>query len=333
MALFFTLAFCFVSLVAADCPCFVGMWLTPNGLGNRVAETIAGWQMADELGCEYLFDREGFERGSVHGSYHGVAEFLGISRGLRTWHEVRHLIDEEVELHEWPAARIDNKCNVLYKAAHTQICRFKNRYTTWCTYAIEWDQHKWRLRERFRSANPRFPSALRLLRSLTVAWHLRVGDIVPDRGNKQFFSSVAATLSQAALKERRSVQFHFVFRHDSREFPKDFAFISETVCARWACTRHWQQNVTESLHTLMSADVLVTSRSSFSYVAALYTRGLVLFETPKEECEHCYWLSEYMRVDKSGNVFNAEELTARISLILRSGRWRHRYFRSTEKLL
>ena len=39
-----------IGLSTDSCPCFFGMWLTPNGLGNRVAEIIAGQWMADELG-------------------------------------------------------------------------------------------------------------------------------------------------------------------------------------------------------------------------------------------------------------------------------------------
>lgn len=74
----------------------------------------------------------------------------------------------------------------------------------------------------------------------------------------------------------------------------------------------------------MAPDVLVTSRSSFSYVAALYTRAIVLFETPKEECDRCYWVSEMMRVDRRGRLFEHEEFLARVALLLRGGRFRER---------
>ena len=294
------------------------MWLTPNGLGNRVAETITGWQMADELGCEYLFDRDGFERSSIHGAYHGVADFLGIGRGLRTWADSRDQITNEIELHQWPSEAIETQCNTLYKAEHTRICRFKGRFATWCTYSTEWDRHKWRLRENFRLTNPWLRLAFGRSRSLSVAWHLRSGDIVPDRGNVAFYERIRDAIRNVVLADGTRVELHIVFRNTEPALPAEYAFLQDTLCGLWRCTLHWDENVTESIRTLISADVLVTSRSSFSYVAALYTKSLVLFETPKEECSRCYWVSDYMRVDKSGHIFEPEEFAARLRMVLRS---------------
>lgn len=322
MRCLFLLAFFFnrVAHTQHACPCYFAMWLTPNGLGNRVAETIAGWQIADELGCEYLFDRDGFARNSIHGGYDGVADFLGIGRGQRTWHDVRNQIAHEVEVREWPGAPVQIQCNTLYKAVHTKICRFKNRYTTWCTYSTSWERHKWRLRENFAIANRWLRLSFRRSRALSVAWHLRSGDIAPDRDNGAFFDRVSASIRNAAVSQNTRTEFHFVFQNSAPEFPEEYAFLQHGICKRSRCFLHWNESVTESLRTLMSAEVLVTSRSSFSYVAALYTKAIVLFETPKEECGSCYWTADYNRVDKTGRIFEPEEFQARLSALLRQRR-------------
>lgn len=124
------------------------------------------------------------------------------------------------------------------------------------------------------------------------------------------------------------VEVHFVFNADEDRtssatlLPADYQFVDAIVCRAGAsCVLHGHAAVTEALQLMMSADVLVTSRSSFAYVAALYTRGIVLFETPKENCDVCYYVSEAFRVDTSGRIFDVAEFRARMRMFFRSSRF------------
>lgn len=333
---------------SASCPCYFAMLLSPNGLGNRVAETASGMAMADELGCHYLFDRAGFVRGSVHGAYDEALQFLNIDAGVPLFENVISRIVNEVVVEVWPWPRMANEsqCGTLFRAKHTQICQFKaNRYATWCTKTADFNLVKWStgmllefrsltrccctgLREQFFRV-PR-PRVLRAGRALTVAWHLRVGDISPDRGNRDFFVNVFGELQRLALAQSLPIDVHFVFNADedktanATRLPTDYQFVDEVVCRAGAnCVLHGRATVVEALQLMISTDVLVTSRSSFAYIASLYTRGIVLFETPKENCDVCYYVSEAFRVDTSGRIFFIDEFRARTKLFFRTSRFRN----------
>jgi hypothetical protein len=322
-------AFALLPLVAgfnSSCPCWFGMWLSRNGLGNRVAETASGLAMADELGCQYLFDREGFVRDSVHGSYDEALRFLNIDAGLPTYDDIKSQVKAEVKLHEWPWRAQEAQCGTLFVALHTQICRLKdNYYTTWCTKMTDYNLVKQRFREQFY----RVPQALALRpgRALSVAWHLRVGDIAPDRGNHEFYTGVFGELSQLTAQHGVPMNVHIVFNSDAARdedvrLPPDDAFMDRIVCRHGAtCVLHGRETAVESLRLMMSTDVLVTSRSSFPYVAALYSQNIVLFETPKENCDVCYYTSESFRVDIRGRIFALAEFRARMAMLFRSARF------------
>jgi hypothetical protein len=297
--------------MTSACECFFVMLLSATDIGGRFAETVAGMMMADELGCTYLFDRDGFVRGDQHASE--ALQFLGIAFDAQLYvaSDAR-----EIVLDDWPWARQAPVCDgVRYRAASTQICRFgDNQYPTWCGVVADYDAVKWRLRERFYRV-PHRRAVPAVERALTVAWHLRAGDIALDRA---FYVTVAAELRRLAHSARTVLDLHFVFKAGASPslLPSEYSFLEESVCGRNAqCTLHDDDAPVRSWRLLLSCDVLVTSRSLFSYVAALYARVPVLFEPPQPACGACFRTSEAFGVDARGRlVASADEFRARLGL-------------------
>lgn len=105
----------------------------------------------------------------------------------------------------------------------------------------------------------------------TAAVHIRRGDVaIPGSSFAHRLTpmnSIGRTIS-IIQKARPDLSIH-VYSEGERD---DFADLPE------GCTFHLNTDVFESLRGMINAAVLVTAKSSFSYIAALLSRGVVLFE-------------------------------------------------------
>lgn len=276
--------------------------------------------MADELNCTFLYDGDGFARPSpAHGSFKKAEEYLNIGRDWARFEETKDRFSETIILDRWPwPAPAERKCNTLYRAKHTQICRYgANRYETWCTHSVDFDDVKWRLRERF-FRTPRRTAFPKRHSSVSVAWHLRTGDITPDQFSNSTFLSLFQTVLDISTMHGMKLDLHFV-----RSFAgigDEFSFIDNDICKRVSCKHHIDSEIDQSLTILLSADILITSRSSFAYVAAIYSNNIILMETPKENCGRCYNLGESFRFNAAGRILKPKEFEARFALFSRRRR-------------
>ena len=111
---------------------------------------------------------------------------------------------------------------------------------------------------------------------LNVAVHVRRGDLMrgPHRSRVIPNARYVRAMSEVrALFPNRAVAFHIYSEGDERAGRKEFAeFLRISDAAL-----HLNEDVFSTFHHLVSADVLILSRSSFSYLAGIYSRGRVLY--------------------------------------------------------
>jgi hypothetical protein len=82
------------------------------------------------------------------------------------------------------------------------------------------------------------------------------------------------------------------------------------MCARFSvrCVFHGSLSVRQALFTLIRADVLVTSGSSFPALAAIYSNGLVLYSQNKDAFCPCYAMRNYFQLSENGTLTERDEL-------------------------
>jgi hypothetical protein len=116
----------------------------------------------------------------------------------------------------------------------------------------------------------------RAARGLTVAIHLRRGDVSPQR-NRHLYVPDAMMLRQIARVRRALAPFGgpLAFNLYSEGDAADFRAFAEVGCAL-----HIGGDPFETLHNMVTADVLVGTPSNFSYIAGLLSRGIMLDARP-----------------------------------------------------
>jgi len=144
-------------------------------------------------------------------------------------------------------------------------------------------------------------------RQLTVAIHMRRGDVTP--AHRQRFTPNAEVLETMrrvrALLEVHG-QEHVISLHsvgaasDFAEFRDSGVVLSLNVDAIW------------TMRQLIEADILIMSRSSFSYVAALISDGIKLYEP--------FWhspLADWIGCDRKGR-FDERAFAAQLAGLIRN---------------
>ncbi|KAG1656393.1 hypothetical protein FOA52_008803 [Chlamydomonas sp. UWO 241] len=157
-----------------------------------------------------------------------------------------------------------------------------------------WEQVKSQLRRKYDSS-PKPRSFFSRFQppgpSIRVAVHIRRGDAdmmkatdgdrtTPNEFYVQVLQVIAAVLGNltagrldvAVMSEGKPSDFQAI----TDAFPKAQLFLSEDLLA--------------SVHTLVTADVVVLAKSSLSYVAGIYNAGLVVYEAPWWHKPHRSWL-------------------------------------------
>lgn len=189
------------------------------------------------------------------------------------------------------------------------------------------DRVKWRMREAFsRSTYTPLQQLQELMTHspnknepiITIVWHLRLGDIVLN-SNKEHFVQLALQLA-TLLQKANNLPVHIFFLGQDNVLGS-FPFLPEI------CKDLFQGNcsypimgVKETLYYMVESDVLITSGSSFPAIAALLrTKGLVLYEYPKENVLGIYELSEHGLIDPNGTIVkpSMSELRHQLQVIFR----------------
>lgn len=248
--------------------------------------------------------------------------------------DVASRVVEELVVETWPWSHMVNatRCGTLFRAKHTQICQFKaNRYATWCTKTANFNLVKWSMQsvvvegllqsDRF-VASQGCASNFSEFRvgeccaqvALTAAWHLRVGDILPDRRSRDLFVNVFGELQEVARMQGVPVDpCTCISRGRGQNEQCDIAAGRLPICRRKRVPRRRQLCAARAC----GSDRGAAGRRAYVRRSALQ-RGIVLFETPKENCDVCYYVSEAFRVDTSGRIFDVAEFRARMKMFFRS---------------
>jgi hypothetical protein len=104
-----------------------------------------------------------------------------------------------------------------------------------------------------------------------AAIHIRRGDVAIP-GAEIAYRMTSMDDNARAIETIRSNWPGIDVQVYSQGKPEDFAGLPG------GCTLHLDTDVFETMAALMNADVLVTAKSSFSYVAALLSQGTIIFE-------------------------------------------------------
>ena len=115
-------------------------------------------------------------------------------------------------------------------------------------------------------------------RGLTVAIHLRRGDVNPQR-HRHLYVPDATMLRQIARVRRALAPFGgpLALNLYSEGDAADFRAFAEA-----GCTLHIGSDPFETLHNMVTADVLVGTPSNFSYIAGLLSRGIMVDAKPRK---------------------------------------------------
>lgn len=110
--------------------------------------------------------------------------------------------------------------------------------------------------------------------TLSVAVHIRRGDVGQGKNSLRFTpnSKILQTLkclNEGAAQANAKLSIA-VFSQGSEDDFREFAELG--------CTLHLDTDALDTLRGLIESDILVMSKSSFSYVAALYNDGVVIYE-------------------------------------------------------
>jgi hypothetical protein len=102
---------------------------------------------------------------------------------------------------------------------------------------------------------------------VNVAIHVRRGDITKEKYAERYTTNAEILYVQQQIA---SLQCDFAFHVFSQGKPEDFKELA-------GLTLHLDEDPLDTFHHLMTADVLVMAKSSFSYAAALLSDGIIVY--------------------------------------------------------
>ena len=167
-----------------------------------------------------------------------------------------------------------------------------------------YDKHRYVMMNKFQKRHAR--RARHLCRhDITVAWHLRVGDINLHAGDASFFVNVYKHLLTLSRDIGRPVTNTFYSHAGHDDAPIGYDFLSSMPNATFQGTL----SVTDTLLHMASADIVVETGSSFTAMLHTLTDGpLFLRACPKEGCTTSYMDVEgLVKLDDAGVLLAPQE--------------------------
>lgn len=147
--------------------------------------------------------------------------------------------------------------------------------------------------------------------AITVAWHLRVGDINLHAGDASFFDNIHRQLTTVSGDVGMPITHTFYSYVGHVRPPEGFEFLSAMPNATFQGTL----SVTDTLHHMSLADIVVETGSSFTAMLHTLTDGpLFLRGCPKEGCGTTYMDVEGMvKLDDKGTLLASQaEVVSRL---------------------
>lgn len=298
-----------------SCPCFVSMAITQAaGIGHRLFEWLIGLRIAYELECTFAMPNYAALFGSGnHGEYKAIGELLDLSADefledflfMEPWNST---ILRTLPL-QYPFERKTsdvNRCHTKF-TFHAMAC--PSAPGSWCFQEPGLiDGVFFVLREKFlRHVEPSFCNDF----EDAVVLHLRVGDIIIDWGFEYYDNILRAA---AAVIERNNLTKRLVIVHEcphcaANSLYHPHAAIFRSICAQYKfdCSFAPHLDAYNSIRRMVCAELLVTSGSSFSMIAAALTRSPVIFARNKDtSCPRCCGAPWHIFPTDSGHIVGAE---------------------------
>jgi hypothetical protein len=304
------------------------------GFGHRFGEIVMGMLLADKTNTTFVFDDTCWKHQGDHGGYNWFSDFfpihetsISLSELLQYW-KLTNSSTKLVEVHGTWSEVVENavanefepsSCNTVYSSTWT-MCPPPEYSCFESPIVGVYDDVKWRLRAIY--SRSRFHPLLRLFDNstangaLSVAWHVRTGDIVLHN-SIVYYENLASQLRNVLL--RIPFQVFFFGENVIDSFP----FLADVCKNVLHCSCSFPVvSVADTLHHFIHADILVTSGSSFPIVASLLRDIKPTFAVvPKEGSRVFAAISEEIRVSESGlfeNHTSRQEIRARITRLVAS---------------
>jgi hypothetical protein len=127
----------------------------------------------------------------------------------------------------------------------------------------------------------------------TAAIHLRRGDVSATRNSRSYVPG-DHVLRQVARLRKALAPFGWPLTINlySEGSPEEFQAFADI-----GCNLHVSEDAFESFHNMVTADILMTAPSSFSHLAALLSRGIILHSSEKSTR-----LSNHLRRRRNGDI-------------------------------
>jgi hypothetical protein len=276
-----------------------------DGLGHKFGEVVQGMMLAHMTNTTFVYDLESWSFEGDHGGYEWFPEFLPLEETVVTLTDIKDnnislmkVEDTFLNLVSRSKGELKDSCNLIFMTSWA-MCD-GNCFTS--SRIGGYNDVKWRFREVY--SRSKFQPSTQIFKncssqgSLSVAWHLRGGDIVLHP-SEDFYQNLASELKYVL----QDLSYHIFF---FGEFTEAFPFIShfcETVFPGH-CSFHQNVSNADTLYHFVVADVLVTSGSSFPIAASIF-RSLpqpTFSVMPKENSRSFYFMSEEILVDETGHL-------------------------------
>lgn len=254
-----------------NCPRFAGTFEDrPVGSGHVFGAIILGYVFADDLNATHVYDAAwAHAKGSKHGDYRWIFDFFNIHAGVMSNVEARQKYNlTTVVANGWKktAEKVRGKCGILVMLRDNS-CPTDGTPDVTCFHTPykAYERAKWRMRRKFLSSKYTPTIALKYDRfGYNIAWHLRVGDITPHKGDDAFFRAIYGYIANATSGIGVKVN-HYIFTEDRRWPIAGYGALAELLDAPVLL------NHLSSEHTMyhwVNADMLVETGSSFTLMAA-----------------------------------------------------------------
>lgn len=278
------------------------------GVGHQMANWIAGYWFADFFGLNYA--HMPFSRSRCGKSVTQWESFLGFGEGEKKAQEL--VQNEHYRMIRLPLFNEENQdeVDIIRKiiASYADqkvvfICEqdqfFKNQYLV-----------SGRLQKKFTAAKPnRKGPYLFSGDSVNIAVHVRRGDIVQTSGKENnnltmrwlddgYYLKVIEQILNLIQTNKR-IQIFIFSQGEKSSFSEYMAFPNVKLCL--------DVPAMDSFEHLCAADILITSKSSFSYKPALLNSGIKV-------CPEDFWHGypdndpNWIMVDDSGNLQNQHRI-------------------------
>jgi len=272
------------------------------GIGHQLANWIAGYWYAEQFGLQFAhtpFSKEKWEKFLGFGEDEVTAKELVGKFGYRK--VILPLFDEKNDDEIGQIRKIIHSYDhrkVLFVAEQDQFYRDQ--------FGVMED-----LKRKFRHASARQNDHLVYSKSFfNIAIHVRRGDVFVDAGNvnpnlllrwqdNNYFEKVL-TRTLEALKTEKPVAIYLFSQGERKDFPEFEQYENFHFCL--------DMSSQDSFLHMVNADLLITSKSSFSYKPALLSDGIKV-------CPENFWhgypqTSDWILVKDDGS-FDAERINSR----------------------